>query len=67
MTDDTGNLILDHMRRFDSRSAHMEDGMRDIKEGVTGVGEQLARVNRRLDRLDACVETIAKRLDLVEG
>lgn len=67
MSDETANLILEYMRRFDARLDRMESDLRDIKGRTTGVEEQLVRVNRRLDRLDDRVDRIETRLNLVEG
>ncbi len=55
--------------RFDRRDKkldRMTDDMRDIKVRMTNAEEALAGVNRRVDRLDARLERVEKRLDLVQ-
>lgn len=42
------------------------DDLGDIKVRVTNVGENLAVLNRRVDRMDLCMERIERRLDLAE-
>ena len=74
MTDDTANLILENMRRFEKTLAEMRADQFDMREELQGINRRLshleegqALINQRLDRLDERVTRIEKRLELVEG
>jgi archaellum component FlaC len=67
MAKEPENVILVYLRRLDERTARMADDLQDLKVRVTSVGEALAGVNRRLDRLEARVERIEPRLELTEA
>ena len=74
MTDETGNLILEYMRRFEKTLADMRTDLYDMREAQQETNRRLSHLeegqaimNRRLDRLDERVTRIEKRLDLVEG
>lgn len=66
MAEEPDNLVLQYLRRFDEKLDRVVDGMLDVKVRLTAVGEGLAGVNRRLDRLEVRVERIERRLNLVE-
>ena len=66
LSDDIGNLILEYMRKFDTRLERVENDLGDIKGRMTSLEEQSVRTNRRLDRIDERVERIERRLDLVD-
>ncbi len=53
--------------RLDAKLDRLTDDMRDIKVRMTNAEEAIAGVNRRLDRLDAGMERVEKRLDLVQA
>lgn len=61
------NIVLTLLRRIDATVARMSEDLRDLKVRVTAVAEGLVGVNRRLDRLEARVERIDRRLDLAEA
>lgn len=74
MTDDTANLILEYMRKFERVLGDARDDMHGLRAEMQGINRRLANVeegvvgvNRRLDRLDERVTRIEKRLDLVEN
>ena len=66
MADDPDNIVLVYLRRLDEKVDRIVDEMLDVKVRLTAVGEGLAGVNRRLDRLEIRVERIERRLDLVD-
>jgi archaellum component FlaC len=66
MADEPDNILLQYMRRFDEKLDRVVDEMLDVKVRLTAVGEGLAGINRRLDRLEMRVERIERRLDLVD-
>jgi archaellum component FlaC len=66
MVDEPDNIILQYLRRFDTKLDRVVDEMLDVKVRLTAVEEGLAGVNPRLDRLEVRVERIERRLDLVD-
>jgi septal ring factor EnvC (AmiA/AmiB activator) len=67
MAKEPENVTLVYLRRVDERTARMADDLQDLKVRVTSVEEALARVNRRLDRLETPVERIERRLELTDA
>ena len=68
------NLVLDHLRPMWGRLDRLETDIGEIKSrlgrleaGHAQIHVTLAEQSLRLDRLDARVTRIEKRLDLVEG
>jgi hypothetical protein len=70
------NLVLVYLRRLDERTARMHDDVVDLKLRMTTVETQVgtlvaseqshyASLARRIDMLDARVERIEGRLDLM--
>jgi archaellum component FlaC len=64
MPDQPDSIMLAILRKIDQRTDHIAEDLHDLKVRVTSVGEGLAGVNRRLDRLETRVERIEKRLEL---
>lgn len=74
MTNETENLILEHLRHFRSQLNSMDaklDLLRDdvhlIKVRLTSVEEGLAGVNRRIDQVESRLDRIEKRVGLVDA
>ena len=68
------NLVLDHLRDMRGQLDRMEHKLEDViarlghvERSAADHSVQLAEFNTKLDRLDARVARIEKRLDLVEG
>lgn len=68
------NLILEHLRHMRGQLDRVEHRLEDVfvrlghlERSVADHSVQLAEINTKLDRLDARVTRIEKRLDLVEG
>ena len=68
------NLVLDHLRHMRGQLDRMEHKLEDViarlghlERAVADHSVQLAEINTKLDRLDARVARIEKRLDLVES
>jgi archaellum component FlaC len=68
------NLLLDHLRQIRGQLDRMEHQLEDViarlghlERTVADHSVQLAEINVKLDRLDARVTRIEKRLDLIEG
>jgi len=64
MADQPDNIMLAMLRKIDQRTDDIAEDLHDLKVRLTSVGDGLAGVNRRLDRLENRVERIEKRLEL---
>jgi archaellum component FlaC len=74
MMAEADNLIPEHLRHMRGQLDRMEHRLEDVtlrlghlERSVADHSVQLAEINTKLDRLDARVTRIEKRLDLVEG
>ncbi len=67
MADQADNLVLVLLRRMDEKLDRVLDDMRDLKVRATGVEEGVAGVNRRLDRMETCVDRIERRLEIADA
>jgi len=78
MSDDPDNIILVHLRRFDTKLDRMAEDMADIRQRLTTVEIQIgqlvateqshyAQIMLRMDRHDARFGRIERRLDLTES
>jgi predicted nuclease with TOPRIM domain len=61
------NLILDHLRQLCGAVDALREDMREVKTRLGILVGQFANLSSRLDRLDARVERIERRLDLAEA
>jgi predicted nucleic acid-binding Zn-ribbon protein len=61
------NLILDHLRPMRSAIDGLREDMREVKTRLGILENQYASMSSRLDRLDARVERIERRLDLADA
>lgn len=67
MTEEPHNLILDFLRRFDTRLNRIEEGIRDVKFRVGSIETSVAHVSSKMDRFDERLSRIERRLDLVDA
>jgi hypothetical protein len=74
MTEDTENVVLEHLRRIRASQERMELEMIDIKSRVSAIeliqGQILALLgglSQRMDRFDERVARLERRLDLVDS
>lgn len=58
------NIVLEHLRHIRSTVDGLRDDMREVKGRLGILESQYANLPNRLDRLDARVERIERRLDL---
>jgi predicted nucleic acid-binding Zn-ribbon protein len=66
MTDETANLILEHLRRMRLSIDRTEENMLEVKQRLGHLESQYATISNRMDRVDLRLDRIEKRLDLVE-
>lgn len=67
MAEEPDSLVLRFLRRIDEKLDRLSEAVQDLKIRMTAVEEGLVGVHRRMDRLEARVERIGKRLDLVDS
>ena len=72
MTEETENLVLEHLRRIRASQERMELEISDLKSRVSAIeliqGQILALLgglSQRMDRFDERLSRIERRLDLV--
>ena len=58
------NIVLAMLRKMDRKLDRIADDVHDMKVRMTSVEENLAGVQRRIDRLEDRVERIESRLDI---
>ena len=63
---ETDNIVLEHLRHIRTTVDALRDDMREMKSRMGILENQYASLSTRLDRLDACVERIEKRLELAD-
>ncbi len=66
MPDEPENLVLILLRRMDTKLDEMKVDLIELKERAGLLESQYASVSRRLDRMGGDIETIKRRLDLVD-
>jgi hypothetical protein len=74
MTEDTTNLVLEHLRPIRASQERMELDVGEMKsrvsvlEQTTGqILNSLGTMNQRMDRSDERLSRIERRLDLIEA
>ncbi len=66
MAAEPDSLVLIYLRRIDEKVDRLIEDVHDLKSRMTALEENLAGVQRRIDRLELGVELIERRLDLVD-
>ena len=67
MADEPDNLVLQYLRRLDERTMRMAEDIHDLKIRMTSFEENMAVMNRRIDRIEVRLDRIEARLGLVEA
>ena len=67
MVDAPDNLVLQLLHRIDERTMRMAEDIHDLKVRVTSLEENMAVLNRRIDRIEDRLDRIERRLDLVDA
>lgn len=72
MAEEPDNLVLVYLRRIDEKIDRLTDDVGDLRQRVTSLDEQAARIrgdlvamSTRIDRIRARLDRIERRLDLV--
>jgi predicted nuclease with TOPRIM domain len=61
------NIVLDHLRHIRGAVDGLRDDMREVKGRLGILESQYANFSNRMDRLDARIERIERRLELTEA
>ena len=67
MTDDVGNLVLEHLRAVRREVSELRLDMGEVKSRMTAVAMQPATLNERIDRVDERFARIELRLELADA
>jgi hypothetical protein len=67
VAEEPDNLVLQYLRRIDTKVDRVIEDVQDLKLRMTAVEEGLAVVNRRIDRVEHRLDRIEKRLELVDS
>ena len=67
MSENTDNIVLKYLRAIRADQEQMMSDMAVLKVRVTNLEENQVVANQRLDRIEAHLHRIEKRLDLVEA
>jgi predicted nucleic acid-binding Zn-ribbon protein len=67
MSEERGDLILEHLRAIRGDIGDLRTSMIEVKERLGFLKAQYASISRRVDRIDGRLERIERRLDLVEA
>ena len=66
MKDEPENILVEYMRRFDTRQARFEDALRDMSARLASIESYLATMHGDVARHGGEMETIKARLDRIE-
>ena len=61
------SIVLDHLRHIRGAVDGLRDDMREVKGGLGILESQYPNISNRMDRLDARIERIERRLELTEA
>jgi predicted nucleic acid-binding Zn-ribbon protein len=67
MADAPDHLVLEILRRMDTKVDRVLDDLHDLKVRMTGVETALAGVQRRIDRVEDRLDHIERRLGLADA
>ena len=63
----TNELLLEHLKRIQSRLGNVEDETRIMRTEIAGMSQSIAAHSLRLDRIERRLDRIEKRLELVNN
>lgn len=67
MNETVESLVLEHLRKLREGQDRMAEDIRDMKVRVTALEEGVAGIHRRMDRFEARLERIERRLELADA
>jgi predicted nucleic acid-binding Zn-ribbon protein len=67
MSEERGDLILEHLLAIISEISDLKTSMIEVKERLGLLESLYASISRRVDRIDSRLERIERRLDLTEA
>ncbi len=67
MTDGPDNIVLQYLRHISTQVDRLVEEVSEIKVRLTNVEENLAVLNRRMDRFETRLDRIEMRLGLAEA
>lgn len=67
MSEEPPNLVLDLLRAIRGDISEMKEDIREIKERLGLLEQSYSNASRRLDRVSGDIETIKRRLDIVDA
>lgn len=67
MSDNTPDIVLEHLRAIRGDLAEIKADLVEVKESIGLLEGQYANLSKRVDRPGGDVEQIKRRLDLVEA
>ena len=66
MSDEPENLILAYLRRIDEKIDRLSDDIGDLRQPVTSLDEQAARIRGDMVAMSSRIDGIRLRLDRIE-
>ena len=66
MSDEPENLILVYLRRIDEKIDRISDDIGDLRQRVTSLDEQAARIRGDMVAMSSRIDGIRQRLDRIE-
>ena len=66
MSDEPENLILVYLRRIDEKIDRLSDDIGDLRQRVTSLDEQAARIRGDMVAMSSRIDGVRQRLDRIE-
>ena len=66
MSDEPENLVLVYLRRIDEKIDRLSDDIGDLRQRVTSLDEQAARIRGDMVAMSSRIDGIRQRLDRIE-
>ena len=67
MSDQSDNIVLEHLRHIRSGVDELRHDMREVKTRLGILEQQYASVSSRVDRIESRLERIETRIGLIEA
>ena len=66
MSDEPENLVLVYLRRIDEKIDRLSDDIGDLRQRVTSLDEQAARIRGDMVAMSSRIDGVRQRLDRIE-